>query len=174
MLWSGFAVNRFWQLVNLKLLLHSFSSSEIQWKPCKRFGNWRYNLMIVIKILKSSIFVKVKIISFFFWQVKDIELCGSDTITFKNGNNPITPTLKTLTSSSKAGEVILSTGNRMYVYMNLKEHMKCRGVLLAYRAGNDWFQVRVPLFYARMIDLFFWKHLNIMIMDDCLVYFCAF
>ncbi|XP_076110499.1 uncharacterized protein LOC143079160 isoform X5 [Mytilus galloprovincialis] len=74
-------------------------------------------------------------------EVKDIQLCGSDTVVLKDGNNPVTPTLKTLTSSSKLGEVIMSTGNRMYVYMKLKEHLKCRGVLLAYREGCN-FQIK--------------------------------
>ena len=70
-------------------------------------------------------------------EVKDIELCGSDSVVIKDGDNPITPTLMTLTSSSMAGEIIMSTGNRMYVYMKLKEHLKCRGVLLSYKAGVE-------------------------------------
>ena len=50
----------------------------------------------------------------------------------------------------------MSTGNRMYVYMKLKEHLKCRGVLLAYREGRlltfEYKSIRGALF-TREFDL---------------------
>nr|XP_022325864.1 uncharacterized protein LOC111125916 isoform X1 [Crassostrea virginica] len=68
-------------------------------------------------------------------QVADIELCESDFITVRNGENPSATALMTLTSSSATGTVIFSTGNKLYIYMKLSQHLKCRGILLQYRRG---------------------------------------
>ncbi|XP_061169998.1 sushi, von Willebrand factor type A, EGF and pentraxin domain-containing protein 1-like [Saccostrea echinata] len=70
-------------------------------------------------------------------QVINIELCGSDFITVKDGEHPLATTLMTLTSSSISGIMTLSTGNKMYVYMKLDEHLKCKGVLMRYKTGCD-------------------------------------
>ncbi|XP_062603015.1 uncharacterized protein LOC134264744 [Saccostrea cucullata] len=70
-------------------------------------------------------------------QVSDIELCGSDFITVKDGEHPLATTLVTLTSSSISGVITMSTGNRMYIYMKLDEHLKCKGALMHYKTGCD-------------------------------------
>lgn len=69
------------------------------------------------------------------FQVTDIELCGTDFITVKDGEHPTANTLMTLTSSSVSGTMTISTGNRVYIYMKLDHHLKCRGVLLQYKRG---------------------------------------
>ncbi|XP_021369999.1 cubilin-like [Mizuhopecten yessoensis] len=71
-------------------------------------------------------------------EVKDIDLCGADVIKFKDGDDPLSDDLLTLTSSSDGPIVVMATGNRMLVSMRLVQHLECRGIILTYIMGCDF------------------------------------
>ncbi|XP_069114839.1 uncharacterized protein [Argopecten irradians] len=70
-------------------------------------------------------------------EIKDVDLCGADVIKFKNGDDPLADVLLTLTSGSDWPAVIMATGNRMLVSMQLVEHLSCRGFLVTYGTGCE-------------------------------------
>ncbi|KAJ8316095.1 LOW QUALITY PROTEIN: hypothetical protein KUTeg_006109 [Tegillarca granosa] len=71
-------------------------------------------------------------------EVMDVNMCGSDQVFIKDGDNPVSNILMTLTSSSVNGDIIISTGQSVYVYLMIEEHFACRGVLLSYKTVLAW------------------------------------
>ena len=65
-----------------------------------------------------------------------LDLCCTDHITVYNGPGPTAGLLEVITKASEPG-FILSTGNQLYVHMDLRQHWTCSGALLAYKTGTS-------------------------------------
>ncbi|KAL4229601.1 hypothetical protein ACF0H5_012639 [Mactra antiquata] len=69
-------------------------------------------------------------------QIVTIDLCCTDSITIYDGPSSDSNVLVIIHQHTTPGYVI-STGNDLFIYMNLLKHWQCTGVLLKYQAGCD-------------------------------------
>ncbi|KAL3885790.1 hypothetical protein ACJMK2_025828 [Sinanodonta woodiana] len=70
-------------------------------------------------------------------EILDVDLCCEDNVTIYDGLGPESEVLITLKNGSSPA-VVMTTGSSAYIYMYLKEHMSCRGLLMTYRRGCDF------------------------------------
>ena len=64
-----------------------------------------------------------------------VDLCCTDQIYIYDGNGPSAPRLATIQTSTTPGFVI-STGQTMYIHMDLQKHWSCTGVIMTYVQGK--------------------------------------
>lgn len=65
-----------------------------------------------------------------------IDLCCDDVIKIHDGDGPNSGVLLTLDQTTLATDVVISSGNKIYIHMSLQKHWGCTGVLLKYVQGT--------------------------------------
>ncbi|XP_045207056.2 uncharacterized protein LOC123559381 [Mercenaria mercenaria] len=69
-------------------------------------------------------------------QILKVDLCCTDNVGIYDGEGPDSPLLM-LVEKDTEPTFVTSTGNIMYVHMNLQQHWSCTGLLMKYFEGCD-------------------------------------
>ena len=74
--------------------------------------------------------------SYHLLQILAVNLCCSDRIFLYDGPDPNSILLYTIGQNTETGTTIISTGNTVYVHMQLLAHWSCNGASISFKAGE--------------------------------------
>ena len=69
-------------------------------------------------------------------QILAVDLCCSDRIFLYDGPDPHSILLYAVRQNTESGTTIISTGNTVYVHMQLLAHWSCNGAIISFKAGK--------------------------------------
>ena len=94
------------------------------------------NFNISCQMEESTRLQRVNVCHIIFLQILAVDLCCSDRIFLYDGPDPNSILLYTIGQNTESGTTIISTGNTVYVHMQLLAHWSCNGASISFKAGE--------------------------------------